>query len=427
MIGAAVNFRNLATLLALPLNLLACGVSKVALDDSLIESSGDPSVLAVVRERVEKIVVDDQRMYWIGSQLPRIDDDDYVWYLRSCQKRNCASTLVTYGVQSNRWPYLFAVNAGQVYWHDGGRLLACPIAGCNGSPRTLADGLSVEVATFANERFYFSGSSSLLSFYDLSISKPDPQEVFASLPPPAGLAELAIHEHDAYALAKEFVSLGFETSAGLLVRIRQDGTSPIEAIASDVKYSRQRERGFGLATDATSIYWTDNLLTGAIKRCPLTGCSGESAVVLSPLRAPQTLQIDESELYYVYESEPYRYALSSCTLPACTPSSPLIEHLDAPEALAMDDEYLYVATTEQDVSPSNYTENTIATIRRLPSGIEDCHDPTRREPGRTLPPLPDRVWATHLGPGSRCARCVRTNGHSGSGRIRSEAHRCLGR
>jgi hypothetical protein len=39
----------------------------------------------------------------------------------------------------------------------------------------------------------------------------------------------------------------------------------------------------------------------------------------------------------------------------------------------MDDDYLYVATTEQDVSPDNLSENTVASIRRLPK-------PHREEP-----------------------------------------------
>jgi hypothetical protein len=318
-------------------------------------------VLAVVRERIEKIVVDDQRLYWSGSQVPRNANEARVWFLRSCQKRNCASTLVTYGVQSNISTFIFGVSEGQIYWHDKGMVLACPIAGCGGPPQPLASELKFDVATFDGARFYF---STLLSFHGLSLTQPDEPQPLASLPDHAQFVAIAVYDAYVYGLAAGRGSVTNDKNGSLLVRALKDGTAGFETIASDVRYSR--ERGFGLATDATSIYWTDNLLTGSINRCPLTGCSDESEVVLSSLRAPRTLQIDESELYYVYESQPYRYALASCTLPACASSSPLIEQLDAPEALAMDDEYLYVATTEQDVNPSNFTENTVASIRRLP-------------------------------------------------------------
>jgi hypothetical protein len=354
IVEAALNFRICATLLSLPLALLACSASTVALDGALIESSNDPSVLGIVRERVEKIAVDDERLYWSGSHLPRTDGAN-VWFLHSCQKTDCASTLVTYDAQGYTAEGVFSVSGGEVRWYrsNSRELVSCPIAGCNGAPRTLVSDLGFSAAAFDDNRFYFSDQWAL---YSVPLSQPGPRQPLGS----SQAALLSVAVDDVYVY---WLEIDAPDGSGL-VRVRKDGSSPVETVSNDVKYSYHHH--FSLTTDTTSVYWTNNLLTGSINRCPLTGCSDASDVVITPLRAPQKLQIDGSELYYQYEPRPYEYALSSCTLPACAPSEPLIEHLDAPSALAMDDEYLYVATTEQDVSPANLYENTVASIRRLP-------------------------------------------------------------
>jgi hypothetical protein len=360
-----MNFRSMTVLLTLAPALLACSASRVDLDDSLvdlddllIEASSEPDVLAVVHERVQSMAVDEQRLYWFGSRLPRRPLEPG-HFLRSCEKRNCAATLVTYDAPPHRVYDDFYVSGGNVHWYRwnaSGELLACPIAGCSGSPRTLAKGLSFGATAFDDDRFYFSNA---LSLYSLSLSQPGPPQPIASL----NATMLLIHEAYAYGLVGDS-PLDEQPPDASLVRARKDSASNVETIADDVMFSPSRN--FGFTVDTSSIYWTNNQLTGSINRCPLTGCSGGSDVVIGSLRGPQNLQIDGSELYYLYEPEPYRYALSSCTLPACAPSFPLIEHLDATDAFAMDGEYLYVATTEQDVSPSNWTVNTVSTIRRLP-------------------------------------------------------------
>jgi hypothetical protein len=360
MVEAAVHFRTIAALITLPLALLACGESMVDLDASLSEAN----VLAVVHDRIEKMAVDEQRVYWFGSHLQ--PTDGYVWFLRSCQKRNCAATIVTYDAPLYRARDVFSVSGGEVYWYRSnpnetpGELVACPITGCSGSPRTVASEISFYAATFDADRFYFFSQTSL---YSLSLSQAGPAQEIAWLP--FQLQAIVIHDAYAYGLAAKWSSIdGPARNTSSLVRTRTDGLSSVETVAKDVLLSDSH--AFGVSADTTSIYWTNNLLSGSVNRCPLVGCSDVPDVVIRPLRAPQKLQIDGSELYYVYEPRPYQYALSSCTLPACAQSVPLIEHLDAPGALAMDAEYLYVATTEQDVSPSNLTEDTVARIRRLP-------------------------------------------------------------
>jgi hypothetical protein len=97
---AAVNIRTTTILLALSLGALACSANTVDLDAPMIEASDEPGVLGVVQERVEKLRVDDERLYWIGTRLPRADQAN-AWFLHSCQKRDCATTLVTYDAQAH--------------------------------------------------------------------------------------------------------------------------------------------------------------------------------------------------------------------------------------------------------------------------------------------------------------------------------------
>jgi hypothetical protein len=283
---ATLNFQAIASLLILSTSASACGATVVDLDSTVIEASSEPGVLAIVHERIERLAVDDERLYWFGSRLPQGRDYRQV-SLRSCQKRNCASTLVTYATTNSIYysPYYdFSLNESRIYWRGESGLQSCSIAGCNGVPRA-------EAATINNEE----------------------------------------------------------------LELRQ-------LIAPAVSRSANRE--FAVATDDTFIYWTNSVLAGSIARCPLTDCLGNAEVIISPLRAPQYLIIDNRRLYYEYETEPYDYVISSCTLPACTDSEIAPARLDAPLALALDDSYLYVATTTQNVSP-NTKEETIARIRRL--------------------------------------------------------------
>lgn len=360
-----MNIRETAFLLILASGASACSASVVDLGATFISTSNEPGVVAVVHERVEKLIVDDERLYWIGTHVPSVAGN--VWLLHSCLKLNCATTLVTYDAQSNDVGRNFSVSSGQIYWYrsDVGELLSCPIAGCDGAPRSLAPelvhqrtgltGVMIDQAGFDDEYFYYPIGFALLN--RLPLLEPGPHQLLAqSL---SAIQSIAIQGAYAYWVAKDQIE-----NKQQLLRARKGGASGVETITSDLNVSLYR--GFGFTTDESSLYWTNNTLAGSISRCPLAGCPDDSAVLLSPLRAPQNLLIDGMRLYYEHEVEAYDYALSSCALPACVASALLQEHLDAPSVLALDDRYLYVATTEQDISPNNTNEDTIARIRRLP-------------------------------------------------------------
>lgn len=367
-----MDFPPIASLLLLSSTSLACSTRAVDLDASpsmLVATSNEPGVVGVVHERVRKLAVDDQRLYWMGT-LP-VDGHSNAWFLHSCEKRNCAATLVTYDAQPYDANNGFTVVGDQIYWAYLGnaqaRVSSCAVSGCVGALRQLVtDFYYSRAPLFDGSDLYFITPAAGVSIFRQPGQPGAQRRLVVSDPRTPASRQLAIHEAHAYWLTQN--ELRDETS---LLRARKDGASSVvETIANDVKYSDNHE--FGTATDATSVYWTDNLLAGSIQRCPLTGCTGPSEVVLAALFTPQALLIDGSELYYVHETKPYEYAVSSCTLPTCVPSSPLFEHLNGPDMAALDDEYLYVATTEQDIGPDS-SERVTARIRRLPK-------PNRRSP-----------------------------------------------
>ena len=358
-----MNLLPCAFLLALSQPLLACGPNALDLDGPALQASDEPDVLGVARERVETMVVDGQRLYWIGTHQPRTDGRD-VWFLRSCQKHNCAATVVTYDAQRFNVPLnreagaadprfgTSSIQHGEIYWYQPETLqfVACPVAGCNGTPRVVATDIRLSAAVLDDERLFFAEDSSLFS---VPLTQPGPRRNIAP-DVNLGITPLALHGDYLYWLD------GNEKG---LRRTRKDGSSGIETITEDARYSPSH--GFGVATDSSAIYWTNNSLSGSINRCPLAGCSGSPEVVFAPLRAPHNLLLDGSELYYQYEAAPYEYTLAHCSLPDCVSSQALAEHLDAPQALALDEEYLYLATTEQDINPQRPTD-TVARIRQVP-------------------------------------------------------------
>jgi len=354
-----MDTRRAAILSVLSSVSLACSAHAVDLDATMpfsVTPSDEPDVLGVVHERVRKIVVDDQRLYWSGTQIR--PHDTTVWNLRSCEKRNCTATLVTYDAHPAFAESNFTVISDQIYWHawNSAQVLACPIMGCEGAPRVVADNFSSQFTAFDDNNLFF--SRDLLSIYRLPLREGGLLQQVA-VAPSSMFPSLAVRGDYAYWLASTDSS-----NEGSLMRARKDGSSSaVETISTDARYSVNRP--LDIAADATSVYWTNNLLAGSIQRCPLTGCGGAPEVVLAPIRSPMALLIDGSELYYIHETEPYQYALSSCSLPTCEPSNPLIEHLSA-NLVAVDDEYVYTASTDQDTNPLSNNGDFFGKIRRIP-------------------------------------------------------------
>jgi hypothetical protein len=165
-----------------------------------------------------------------------------------------------------------------------------------------------------------------------------------------------------------------------LYRVRKDGHSAPVSLASDLEINISHADGsvpFGLAVDANDAYWTQNVLVGSVDRCPITGCASAPEVVVGPIRSPEALLIDGTTLYLRYEAGAYQYTLASCTLGQCASPQPITQGPDTmcadetemlcgmTTSMAVDDQYLYVVTTDQDLQASSAQENPVAQIRRF--------------------------------------------------------------
>jgi len=326
-----VKIRNILLLLAFSSGVPACSATAVDLDATAIATSSEPGVLAVAHERIEKLLVDDERLYWTGSRLLRSDRSN-VWFLRSCRKETCASSLVTYAAQPSHYGNNFWVSGGQIYWYDWRGLVSCAIAGCDGAPRSIAPVFDGADPAFDDDYVY---SSDFDALYRSSLSEPGPRQLLGSSP--TAIRRIAVVGAYVY-LVTENGALAEGTGKPQLLRVHEDGAAAVETIATEVNVSLHYD--FGIAADETSIYWTDNLIFGWINRCPLADCSRPWDAT-GPFRAPQTLLIDDARLYYQYEAAPYEYVLASCSLPTCLASTTVQKRLDAPKAFAVDDRYVY--------------------------------------------------------------------------------------
>ena len=356
-----MHIHNLTPLLGISLLTLGCAAKALDLDAPVIEASNEPDVLGTLQELVTKIVVDDERVYWLGygRTLKK--------FVQSCQKQDCAATLITYDAQSDIEERTLAVRAGQLYWYrsSAAELLSCPRAGCSGAPRSVARMLVDSTSgpwtnAFDDDRFYFTNLDVRTTISSVSLTQPGPAQAVASTKP-----ALLVGLDDAHAYWVTWAADGGYDAE--LSRARKDGSSSVsEVIATDVKLGAFDQFAFG--TDRTGIYWTNNQLAGSINRCPTAGCTGASESITGPVRAPQKLLIDGSDLYYAYETQSGRLGLATCELPACAQSTrlTLTEKLFTPELLALDDQYLYVATSEQDRRFRDSATEVSMNIRRLP-------------------------------------------------------------
>jgi len=315
--------------------------------------STDPNVLGLIDEQVVSIAVDDTRVYWLGIRA--IEQNHIETALRSCNKTHCVDSLVTYG--ENVAEIGFGVEDNQVFWFDApepGRndlvLRSCNAAGCAGKPGIVlqADWVNMLSATFSQGSVYLcSGSNSVspLTWQRIPLYG-DPHSILANAERGCGAG--AVQGDYFYWLA-----VGAEPPLSRIQRIRTDGSAAAETIADRLDVMQSTRVGYydnvfyhphGLAFDSNYVYWAQGSLHGSLARCPLRGCDGDPELVLDPVRSPTNVLLDQSKLYWLHDTSNLGYALSSCALGNCEAST-LALGVDSRDAVAVDDVYVYTATT----------------------------------------------------------------------------------
>ena len=360
--------------------LIGCGRREVELSTPPhLESSPDPTILGSINEQVGWLTVDEERLYWVGTfattEWETYQAGNTGSALHSCSKAHCSDSLATYDATSVDAYWGLRLRQGEIYWQkrQGARadVVACPVAGCSGAPRVVVYGgldRSLSVVLGADAMYYDEPGMGLLRKPFSGQANPE-QLLSVSVSNSESIFGLAIHGDFLYWFSQ---SNAPNVSSVALRRTRATGGSDAETLAEHLQVLRswapQNTAAFthpGLAFDETYVYWTENTLTGSLRRCPLAGCRAAPEVLASPIRAPLNLLVDGTTGYFQYDDTLYGNSLARCLLEHCEPSAPIVSGLDGWDAIAIDDRYVYAATTEQGPNPDQPWDTPDAHIRRF--------------------------------------------------------------
>jgi len=338
---------------------LSCA-SSVELSGPLLTASTEPTVIGNISERVSALVVDDQRLYWMGT-----DGDAPVGRkvsLQSCLKEHCVGSLVTYAASGVNESARFGVENGEIYWTDqASQWNACDVTGCTGEPRHFGFGTPAPDATaFTSEELFVCARGDGLWRVPLS---GDAAATKLDVPDTFGCSSVTAYGGYVY----------WTVGRGLsnIQRWRTDGSGSVEVFAKDLELRSAWDddtRNFpsNLVVGDRYVYWSQGGLRGSIARCPVTGCVGAPEPFAGLIRSPGTLLLTTAELYWQHSTNTRGIAVSRCALAECMVSEPIAQGVDAANVLAADDNYLYTATTSQPLSPDVVWSNPVAQIRRIP-------------------------------------------------------------
>ena len=325
-------------------------------------SSSDPTSLGQVSELVGDLLVDDQRIYWEGS-----DGVASERWLRSCEKQNCARTVVSYARSAGS----FAVESGKVFWLGQADfpgctvVLSCDVGGCDGAPREVGRP-SVNNCSFATsydaDFAYVCGIEMLQKIPLSGVGEP------VQLASPNDCSAVAVRDGFVYWLDTR------EPLSNLLAlrRTSIDGSSGPELLADNLRvlnsgatYPAGDYPVQNLTVDSSFVYWSQGSLSGAIARCPLTGCVGDPAIITQSVRSPKGIVLDGDTLYFQNQTSDGAWAISRVPLAEGATAETLVKDVATMSALAVDDRYLYTATTEQTPNSDGTWSNPWASIRRI--------------------------------------------------------------
>lgn len=317
-------------------------------------ASSDPDVVGSIDEQVSALTVVGDHLFWAGVYAPTKGTQDGTGTaLHGCIKDRCSETLVTYAAADVDSSWGIGVHDQDVYWNSltdralgGTTVVTCPIAGCAGQPRSVLGSylsLSEPHPVFAADGMYFVDESNALRKIGYGT-----MPVSAELPT-LTLRPIALGVNDEYVYWIDGEQLDYT-----LRRVRSDGSGTIEVLAERLRIARvltpQNPSAYlsaALSFDERYVYWTDNTPAGGLMRCPLAGGKDATEVLAEPIRSPARPVIDGATLYYQYDDTLLGKSLARCTVDHCEPSAPLVTGLNGWSAVALDDRYVYAATTDQ--------------------------------------------------------------------------------
>jgi len=345
-------FRSCGGVALLLLTLTGCGKAVNLDHPGRLTPSADPNVLGTLQERVIQLRVDDERLYWLT----------HLGALRGCRKHSCASSVITYTEDGANTSVDFGVQGGELFYAaNSGDVLAVDLVDPSVT-RALAQGLEASAFAIAGDSLYVAQNGGQINVVGLASKVGDP---VVSIPTVRFSAPVI-------AAGGDYVYWFEDTGSGEdLTRARKDGTTQPETLVHGINLdpyyphdiAATVTQSLGLAVDDAYVYWSENLLSGAIKRYPVAGGATEPQTVVAPIRVPMRLWLDGPSLYAAHERDAYQYVVAGCQIEACRPAE-LAGDLDAVSVFAVDGEYVYTATTTQNLASDVAAPDPITQLRR---------------------------------------------------------------
>jgi hypothetical protein len=196
-----------------------------------------------------------------------------------------SSTQASFAAPANSSPYAIATNGNDVYWTDVNLgILKCPVAATCASPTTI-----LSLATLGGSSF----SPQLIAVDATYVYWSDASDGIYSYPL-AGGTKVTLSPTSASVFPIVLLASG-----GRLYWTDFDGglTTVLATSTSATTYYADSD-AFGLATDGTNLYWTNESL-GAVRKCALgASCASPTNVALG-IDTPTFIAVDDNHTYWI--------------------------------------------------------------------------------------------------------------------------------
>jgi hypothetical protein len=334
-----------------------------------------PTVIAARQYGCAALALDETRVYW-STQRPdpsAADTPEESDVVRSCEKNNCAATVVTYATSQ---PYVrdLVVDRTRVYWiglpvHPSNScIVACPIRGCDGPPTVIVQDVEAMGLVVDDLHVYWLSPGAGLLRCSLQGCQGPPMLVAATEVPyrTEGPGSISVDNTDVYWITRD----PHPSELGSLMAVPKDGSLPPRAMVAGVHLPRQLAIGDG------TIFWTEESMGGTVQSCPLTGCASEPVLIASQQAYPQSLAVGRESAYWLtsldlgplsFFAGGWRGQLVECAITGCGASpSVLATEEGGPRAVAVDATHVYWTTHSEHTSSAGGFDGAVKRMRRRP-------------------------------------------------------------
>jgi hypothetical protein len=334
---------------------------------------GIPTIIATSQYGCSALAVDETRVYWStygpGASDPAIAAESDV--VRSCEKNNCATTVVTYA-KGPSYVRQLVVDKTRVYWIgwpidvDRSSIVACSILGCDGPPTIIAADVHTERFAIDDRYVYWLHTDAGLLRCPLQGCQVAPTliasiEVSHGTDGPWSLVVDATHVY--------WVTRADNPSAlGSVMAVPKDGSLPSRVVVADVHRPQE------LSAHGGSLFWTEASTVGNVRWCPLLDCAGGPFLLASRQQYGQSLAIGSEAAYWLASLDGVSLELGGsagqlveCPIAGCG-SDPVILATEqgSPRAVAVDATHVYWTTLGKRGTPAADFNGAVKRLRRRP-------------------------------------------------------------